>query len=76
MTQKETERPRSVNLAQPGRAEARRSDVSSPKFFLAVCRSTLGASRIYRVYPEPQDLSFLGLGPPHPTPPHPTPPLD
>src|SRR5262249_51742225 len=29
-------------------------------------RSTLGASRIYRVYPDADGLSFLGLGPPHP----------
>jgi hypothetical protein len=26
----------------------------------------MGASRIYRVYPDAEGLSFLGLGPPHP----------
>jgi hypothetical protein len=36
------------------------------KFFLAVHRSTLGASRVYRVYPNADGLSFLGVGPPHP----------
>src|SRR5262249_10673116 len=34
--------------------------------FLAVYRSTLGASRIYRVYSDGDGLSFLGLGPRHP----------
>ena len=53
--------------AQPGDAETGRLDIApAAKFFLAVHRSTLGASRIYRVYPEADGLSFLGLGPPHP----------
>src|SRR4051794_33029335 len=53
--------------ARSDSAEAARPESASPaKFFLAVHRSTLGASRIYRVYPGPGGLSFLGLGPPHP----------
>jgi len=53
--------------AQPGDARAARPDsVPAPKFFLAVHRSTLGASRIYRVYPDADGLSFLWISPPHP----------
>ncbi|HEV3116416.1 MAG TPA: hypothetical protein VGY58_05145, partial [Gemmataceae bacterium] len=53
--------------AQPGDAEAGRpATAPAAKFFLAVHRSTLGASRIYRVYPDADGLSLLGLGPPHP----------
>jgi hypothetical protein len=54
-------------MAQAGEAEAGRPDAApAAKFFLTVHRSTLGASRIYRVYPDADGLSFLGLGPPHP----------
>jgi hypothetical protein len=45
---------------------ARPASAPAAQFFLAVYRSTLGASRIYRVYPDAGGLSFLGLGPPHP----------
>src|SRR5262249_55810762 len=38
---------------------------SAANFFLAVFRGKL-APRIYRVYPDADGLSFLGLGPPHP----------
>jgi hypothetical protein len=58
---------RPSGTAQPGDAEAGRPDTApAPKFFLAVHRSKLGASRIYRVYPQTDGLSFLNVGPPHP----------
>ncbi|MFL5245554.1 MAG: hypothetical protein ACJ8FY_25950 [Gemmataceae bacterium] len=45
---------------------ARQPTAPAAPFFLAVYRSAMGASRIYRVYPDASGLSFLGLGPPHP----------
>jgi hypothetical protein len=58
---------RPSGTAPPVDAEVARPDrPSAAGFFLAVYRSTAGASRIYRVYPDADGLSFLGLGPPHP----------
>jgi hypothetical protein len=52
---------------QRGDAPAPRPGAApAAKFFLAVYRAKLGPSRIYRVYPDADGLSFLGLGPPHP----------
>jgi hypothetical protein len=64
---KQDDRGGPSGAARTSDAEAARP-VTAPaaQFFLAVYRSTIGASRIYRVYPDAGDLSFLGLGPPHP----------
>jgi len=60
-------KPRPSGKARPGDTGTARPDTAgAPGFFLAVYRSTLGASRIYRVYPDGGGLSFVGLGPPHP----------
>src|SRR5437773_2639104 len=58
------DKPRPWGTPHPGDAESGRPD--KPKFFLVVHHSKLGASRIYRVYPQADGVSFLGLGPPHP----------
>src|SRR5262249_27772094 len=58
---------RPAGVAKPGEAKAVRQDpASAPAFFLAVHRIVMGSSKIFRVYPSADGLSFLGLGPPHP----------
>ena len=67
MRNEKDDKPRPRSAAQPADAEEGRPDTASkPRFFLAVHHGKLGASRIYRVYPQADGLSFLGLGPPHP----------
>jgi hypothetical protein len=61
------EKRRPSGMARPGDTGAAPADPrTAARFFLAIYRSSLGASRIYRVYPDADGLSFLGLGPPHP----------
>src|SRR2546429_631640 len=65
--------PKEQDEQRPKRASAPVGDVvpeqsdtrSGAKFFLAVHHSKLGASRIYRVYPHADSLSFLYVGVPH-----------
>jgi len=67
MPNEEAPKPRPRDKVQPGDAGTARPETAGvARFFLAVHRSKLGASRIYRVYPDGSGLSFVGLGPPHP----------
>ena len=67
MHNEKNDKCRPDGVAKPGEAKAAPQEgTPAPAFFLAVHRSAMGASKIFRVYPHADGLSFLGLGPPHP----------